>query len=114
MTRKCRKNIQSRGQRHWQAHVTALKKSGLSCAEYCRQNQLSYHAATYWQRKLSRPINKETTLVPVAFTPKTMKIPVSAVEATLKVILPDRIAIEVSDNFSQATLTRLLATLEKR
>ncbi len=114
MTRQSRQKRQSRVKRHWEAHLTAQKQSGLSRAEYCRQHQLSYDASTYWQRKLSRPINKETTLVPVAFTPKTMKIPVSAVEATLKVILPDKIAIEVSDNFSQATLTRLLATLEKR
>jgi transposase len=114
MTRKCRKNNQSRGQRHWQAHVTALQKSGLSCAEYCRQHQLSYHAATYWQRKLSKPINKGTTLVPVTFTPDTSKNPVSAVEAALKVVLPNKIAIEVSDDFSPVTLTRLLATLEKR
>jgi hypothetical protein len=114
MTRKCRKNNQSRGQRHWQAHLTALKQSGLSRAEYCRQHQLSYHASTYWQRKLSKPINNETTLVPVAFTPNIIKSHVSAVEATLKVVLPDKITIEVCDNFSPVTLTRLLATLETR
>ena len=114
MTRKCRKNNRSRVQRPWQAHITALKKSGLSRAEYCRQYQLSYHAATYWQRKLSKPVNKGTTLVPVTFTPDTLKNPVSAVRAALKVVLPNKTAIEVSDDFSPVTLTRLLATLEKR
>ena len=114
MTRQSRQNKQIRVQRHWQAHVTALKKSGLSRAEYCRQHQLSYHAATYWQRKLSKPVNKGTTLVPVTFTADTLKNPVSAVEAALKVVLPNKIAIEVSDNFSPVTLIRLLATLEER
>jgi hypothetical protein len=32
----------------------------------------------------------------------------------LKIILPDKTAIEVGDDFSSATLTRLLATLERR
>ena len=114
MTRQSRQNNQIRVQRHWQAHVTALKKSGLSRAEYCRQHQLSYHAATYWLRKLSKPVNKGTTLVPVTFTPDTLKNPVPAVRAALKVVLPNKTAIEVSDDFSPVTLTRLLATLEKR
>ncbi len=52
--------------------------------------------------------------MPVTFTPDTSKNPVSAVEAALKVVLPNKIAIEVSDDFSPVTLTRLLATLEKR
>jgi hypothetical protein len=34
--------------------------------------------------------------------------------AALKIILPDKTAIEVGDDFSSATLTRLLATLERR
>ena len=114
MTRQSRQKRQSRVRRHWEAHLTAQKQSGLSRAEYCRQHQLSYYAATYWQRKLSKPINKGTTLVPVTFTSNIIKRPVPAVGATLKVVLPDKIAIEVSDNFSQTTLTRLLATLEKR
>jgi len=114
MTRQSRQKNQSRIQRHWEAHLTAQKQSGLSRAEYCRQHQLSYDASTYWNQKLSKPINKGTTLVPVAFKPNTIKSSVSEVEATLKVVLPDKIAIEVSDDFSPATLTRLLATLEKR
>ena len=114
MTRQSRQKRQSRVKRHWEAHLTAQKQSGLSRAEYCRQHQLSYDASTYWNQKLSKPINKGMTLVPVTFSPNIIKSPVSVAEATLKVVLPDKVAIEVSDNFSQATLTRLLATLEKR
>ncbi len=55
-----------RHERYWQAHVTTLQKSGLSRAEYCRRHELSYHALTYWQKKLSRHSRTGTTLVPVA------------------------------------------------
>ena len=51
-----RQNIQEdrqRSRRHWQAHISAQRKSGLSRAAYCKEHNLSYHAATYWNRKLS-------------------------------------------------------------
>jgi transposase-like protein len=105
---------QSRNQRHWQAHVKALCQSGLNRAEYCRQHKLSYHALTYWHRKLSKPSSRATTLVPVPLRHSIRQNPGQAGQATLKVILPGMIAIEVSDNFSLAALTRLLTTLESR
>lgn len=101
--------------RHWKVHVETLQKSGLSRAEYCRQYKLSYHTLTYWQRKLSaQSTSNETTLVPVPF--KSFINQHSAVpdRAALKIILPDKTAVEVGDDFSSATLTRLLATLERR
>ena len=114
MTRKCRKNNQSRGQRYWQAHITGQNESGLSRAEYCRQHQLSYHAATYWNRRLSKPASKETTLVPVTFASSIKINSAPATRSVLRVILPNKIAVEVDDSFSPTTLTKLLATLERR
>jgi len=114
MTRQSKQDDQYRNQRYWQAHVTAQKKSGLSRAEYCRQHQLSYHAATYWNRKFSKPVSKETTLVPVTFA-SSIKINSAPMARTvLKVILPNKIAVEVADDFSPITLTKLLVTLERR
>ena len=37
-------------------YVEALAQSGLSRREYCRQHNLSYHAATYWLRKLPQAV----------------------------------------------------------
>jgi len=98
-------------QRHWQAHVKALKKSGLSRAEYCRQHKLSYHALTYWQRKMSR--STETTLVPVPLE-RVLKTPGQSKSSGLKICLTDRLSIEVGDHFSSATLQRVLSVLESR
>lgn len=115
MTRQTNEDCQSLSQRHWQAHLTAQKKSGLSRAEYCRQHQLSYHASTYWNKKLSKDSSRQTTLVPVTLGPSIKREnPLVAVQSSLKIILPDRIAVEVSDNFSSVTLSRLLATLERK
>ena len=105
---------QSRNQRHWRAHVAAQKQSGLSRIEYCKQHKLSYHALGYWHRKLSKPQSSETNLVPVTLVRSLKQNPVQSEGSALKVILPDNIAIEVSDNFSPVTLARLLATLESR
>ena len=114
MTKRTGRNKQSCNPRHWQAHVKALKQSGLSRAEYCRQHTLSYHALTYWYRKLSRPSSSEATLVTVPFGRSMGQNPIQPDRAALKVILPGRLSVEVGDNFSPATLTRLLATLTSR
>ena len=114
MTKPSNQDDQSRRTRRWQAHVTAQQQSGLSRAEYCRQHQLSYHAATYWNKKLSKPASQKATLVPVTLASSIKINPVPPVRSVLKVILPNKIAIEVDDGFLPTTLTKLLATLEKR
>jgi transposase len=114
MTRQSKRADQLRRIRHWQAHVTAQKQSGLSRAEYCRQHQLSYHAVTYWTRRLSTPTSQETTLVPVTFTSSIKINSAPTAGSVLKVILPNKIAVEVDDGFSPNTLTKLLSTLERR
>lgn len=109
-----RQNDQPRNKRHWQAHVKAQKQSGLSRAEYCRQQKLSYHTLSYWCRKSSKPNSREATLVPVIFRHNRLQNPIQLEQPSLKVILPDKIAVEVGDNFIPATLSRLLVTLENR
>jgi hypothetical protein len=105
---------QLRNQRHWQAHVKALQQSGLSRAEYCRQHKLSYHALTYWQRKLSGSGSSGSTLVPVTISHGLSQAFPRSDRAALKVILPGRLSVEVGDTFSPATLLRLLTALENR
>ena len=114
MAKQSRQVDQLHRMRRWQAHITAQKESGLSRAAYCRQYQLSYHALTYWNRRLSKPVSQETTLVPVTFASSININSTPTARSVLKVILPNKIAVEVDDGFSPTTLTRLLATLEKR
>lgn len=104
----------STGQRHWQAHVKALTNSGLNRAEYCRQHGLSYHALTYWNRKLSSQTSKGATLVPLSLQGGFQRPHTGAEQPQLKILLPGRISVAVGDNFSPETLSRLLTTLTNR
>ena len=103
--------VQSR--RYWQTHVKAQEKSSLSRAEYCRRHDLSYHALTYWQRKLSGPSRQHTQLIPVPVERTTHHYQ-PGLSSGIKILLNNRIAIEVTEEFSPGTLCRILSVLENR
>jgi len=114
MTKRIREDHQASHQRRWQAHVNAAEKSGLSRAEYCRRYNLSYHTMTYWQRKLVRSNGGKATLVPVTLPAALMRKGGQYNHAELKILLPGRMSVSIGDNFSPATLNRLLTVLENR
>jgi len=105
------KDHQTRNRRHWEAHLQAAAKSGLSRAEYCRRHDLSYHAMGYWHKRLSRD-NSHQTFVPVKMA--LIRNEDYRDESGLKIILPGKMSIAVGNRFSPATLDRLLTTLENR
>ena len=113
MAKKITQEEQQRKERHWQAHLSAQKKSGLSRAAYCREHKLSYHAASYWSRKLTQPEQKQTNLVPVKISSHFLSTHAQTAGVGFKVILPSRIAIEIGNDFSPVALTRLMAVLER-
>jgi hypothetical protein len=100
--------------RHWQAHVKAWRKSGYSRAEYCRMNNLSYDALTYWQQRTVTAVLPEVGnfIVPVAHIPAGTFPVQTSTAPVLTVDLKKRFKIEVTENFSASMLTRLIATLE--
>ena len=113
MTRHRSRASQRRNQRLWQAHVKALERSGLNRAEYCRRHELSYHALTYWQRKLSARPGPGTTLVPVSF--KQMRQESAQSKGSgLTIVVTDKLSIEVGDHFLPITLNRVPSVLESR
>jgi len=114
MTRQSIQENRQRSRQHWQAHISAQMKSGLSRAAYCKENNLSYHAATYWSRKLSQSQSgqEQTNLVPVRFSSNIALNTYQTARSGLKVILPNKIVIEVGDDFSPSTLKKLLTALE--
>ena len=114
MTKPIREDHQASHQRRWQAHVNAAEKSGLSRAEYCRRYNLSYHTMTYWQRKLAKSNGGKTTLVPVTLPTALLRNGGQHNHAELKILLPGKMSVAVGDNFSPATLNRLLTVLENR
>jgi len=103
---------QSQGRRYWQAHVTAQQESGLTRAAYCRRHELSYHALTYWQNKLSKASRQQGQLVQV---PLQKILPIrSEGSSGVSIVLDNRITITLAEQFSPETLGKVLAVLEKR
>ncbi len=107
------KSGKKHSRRYWQRHIRAQQASGLSRAEYCRQQHLSYHALTYWQRKVGRTSSAGPALVPVPVE-KMLPPPGRGQGTGVKIILSNTVAIEVGDQFSPQTLHRVLAVLEQR
>ena len=105
------KEQQASNRRHWEAHLKAAAKSGLSRAEYCRRHNLSYHAMGYWQRRLSLEDSRQT-FVPVNMA--LIRREDQPNESGLRILLPGKMSVAVGDNFSTATLNRLLTVLENR
>ena len=98
----------------WLTHVKAQKKSGLNRTEYCKQYNLSYNAMTYWNGKGRTTPEIKTTLVPVPLKKDTLQFSHRTEQVALRIKLSEKISVEVGENFSTTTLTRLLDTLEAR
>jgi len=100
------------GVRSWPAHVLALRESGLSRREYCRRHHLSYHALTYWVRKL-RPASPRASL------PALVEVPVSLPllrrsGSAFRLHLDQGRLLEIEPDFDEVSLGRLLSVLEQR
>jgi len=100
------------GKRIWAAHLKAWRQSGLSRMEYCRRQNLSYHAFNYWKRKFNQPASTGISFVPVPARridqEKVVSLPVSVLRIEV-----GRFKIEVPDSFSPRTLVRVISTLEE-
>ena len=114
-TQRERKKSKEANRRYWQAHVKAWRKSGYSRAEYCRVNNLSYDALTYWQERTKSSVSGKTTnsvIVPVARIPARQLYVQTSADPEMTVHVRDRFKIEVGENFSSSLLIRLINTLE--
>jgi hypothetical protein len=55
----------------WKNHIELQKTSGLSRANYCRQNKLTYHCFCYWQSKWSSgESQKPSSLIAIQLKPR--------------------------------------------
>ncbi|MFH0784653.1 MAG: hypothetical protein V2B20_22230 [Pseudomonadota bacterium] len=114
MTNQNDKQSQRGETKKWQAHFAAQAKSGLSRSEYCRRQQVSYHAFGYWRKKLRKMDGNAVTLVPIAIQADSGRIVGYGGAADLTLVLPGNMSITVGDSFSETTLNRLLNVLEAR
>jgi hypothetical protein len=98
-----RRAISLEKKRYWESHLESWSRSGLSQAEYCRQNGIRIKGFGYWKRKLVKkdfPVELVELDAEQIFISQPLRIHVGA-----------GYQVEVPDGFSRATLKSVLLLL---
>ncbi len=94
----------------WKAHVKALRGSGLNRAEYCRRHKLSYHALTYWNKKLKdRGCDSESSTVVPVMAVRQMACPS---HSPVRIKFRQQFTIEIEEGFDESLLRKIITALE--
>ena len=88
----------------WAEIIMAANNSGLSKAEYCRQNGIDNKSFFYYQRRIRQGLYD----IAQAERPQLVELPISERQKTLSgvvaVIHAGNISIEIADGISESTL----------
>ena len=95
----------------WEGHVDHWKTSGLTQAEYCRQNDLRVHSFWYWRKRFC-PKNTSATLVELPIR-GALSGPFLNLPASLCLVINGLCRIEVTKGFDPETLKQLIETLDR-
>lgn len=90
------------GREHWQAHIKAWQASGITRTVYCRQHNLNVGTFAYWRHRL------KTDSAPVKLVQIATGATRQSERETLRLVVDDLFAIEVTDSFNPATLARVI------
>lgn len=97
----------------YQKHLTIWKGSGLSQAEYCRRNGLIRHRFGYWKKKFFKEDGQvEFAVLPVSLSEHSVPFIQDSVSSPLRLMVDSRFSLEIPDQFSQDTLTKVLQVLQ--
>ena len=102
-----------RKEQFWRRRVRQWHGSGLSIAEFCRQQRLAAASFYNWRRILAQRDAETVDFVPVRVVPETAPGPTQSAAAGLELVLDDGRRLRVGPAFDDATLRRLLAVLEE-
>ena len=106
MAKASRKQKKPRSADFWRKHVDGWRASKLTQAEYCRRHKLSAGAFWHWKRRFLSHGCKTPDIVAIPVQQVTVK------EVQQPIILhASGYQVELSGNFCQATLAKLLETL---
>ena len=113
--------IQQLKQQHslasWKQTILAQQNSGLTAAEYCRQQNIKYNAFYYWQRKIREDFAASALQIPQkdAPAPEFATLATATVTATVQTAtLPsmmklscDPVSLEVNEQIQRELLARI-------
>jgi hypothetical protein len=99
---------------YWQKHISKWSESGLSQAEYCRQNNLSAAAFHWWKGELRRKSKtQKDSSISMQFVEVCGVPPARAGrDDTYEVVLSRGRTIRVDRDFDSDVLKRLIAVVE--
>jgi hypothetical protein len=109
--------------RFWARHLHRWKQSGLSQAQYCRQQQLSAAAFGWWKRQLATaPPRGVPVRMPrqvrgkdrsfVELTRAGGELPAAGGEVVYEIVLPDHRQLRLGRHFAPDQVRQLLRVLE--
>jgi hypothetical protein len=97
---------------HWRRHVEAWRESGLSQADYCRQQGLNHKTFSVWTRRVKRDLSLDKgaplELLPVQLQPSA---PVASIQASVMLRLAHGARLELSTAVPPRWLAELLRCL---
>ena len=89
----------------WEGHLQVWQQSGLTQAEYCRQNNLKNHRWWYWRKRISHPPDTDVTFVPLHFSSS------QTLRSGISVVTPNGYRIEIDNGFDFSKLRQLITAV---
>ena len=89
----------------WEGHIQSWQQSGLSQAEYCRQNDLKNHRWWYWRKRISHSSDTDVTFVPLRFSSSKIS------RTDISVVTPNGYRIEIYNGYDMSKLRQLIAAV---
>lgn len=100
----------------WQSRVEAWQTSQLPQEEFCEKEGVNLHTFKYWRQKFNHR-KPEVNWVPVSLVPEASSPPSFSApsfrSSGLRVLVNERLQIEVQPSFDPETLQTLVKTLER-
>jgi len=87
-------------QRQWADKIAVWQNSGLSIADWCRQNDESYHRFLYWRKRLQPALRPSDRFVELTFA-----------SPALAVVCND-VTLRIERGFDRELLREVLAVLK--
>lgn len=109
MTKPSRAEKLEQKRRFWRKHIQDMHDSGLTQAEYCRQNNLNRRHVWYWKKELSAQNTPVVVEVPLHRIPDPGQcLPPRPIRLTVN----GRYLFEIEKGFDPFTLHQTLQVLE--
>lgn len=106
MTKPITKKQIKQGREYWQSHIKTWQQSGQTRAVYCDQHGLNLKTFAYWRHRLkSENVPVKLVQIPVGMTSRPDR-------TVLRLVLDNRFAIEVTEDFNPATLAGVIKVVQ--